>query len=228
MTATERRAVQLHIDHAKRARSADRCARQAEAAKTAAAIWQSAVPAIAHPYLKAKTVRAHGVRIDGDYLVIPVRDAAGTIRSLQTVSPNGEKRFLAGGRVRGCYHSIGRPGGSITICEGYATAATIHEATQGAVAVAFNAGNLELVARALRAKYPRIGLVIAADDDWRTEGNPGLTAARRAAYAVAGTVVVPNFAALPRGERDSDFNDLMRLVAAAAPDARQAVAGARR
>ena len=45
--------------------------------------------------------------------------------------------------------------------------------------VAFNAGNVEAVALALRAKYPEAQLIVAADDDYQTEGNPGLSKAIR-------------------------------------------------
>ena len=58
----------------------------------------------------------------------------------------------------------------VIVCEGYATGASIHEATGQAVAVAFNAGNLQAVAVALRAKYPCLTITIASDDDWKTAG----------------------------------------------------------
>ena len=61
------------------------------------------------------------------------------------------------------------------MAEGFATAATVHEATGSAVAVAFNANNLKPVAIALRAKFPSLEMVICADDDHLTEGNPGIT-----------------------------------------------------
>jgi putative DNA primase/helicase len=208
MTAAERQAVHKRVRRAQLAREADTILRQAEAAKTAAAIWLAAPPAIAHPYLKAKGVRAHGVRINGELLLVPVRDADGALCSLQTISASGEKRFLPGGKVRGCYHSIGRPEEKLLVCEGYATGATLYESCTrhgGAgygVAVAFNASNLEPVARALRDKYQKADLTICADDDWQTPGNPGMTAARRAALAVGGKLAVPNFSKYRRGAKD--------------------------
>ncbi|MEJ8813380.1 toprim domain-containing protein [Variovorax ureilyticus] len=97
----------------------------------------------------------------------------------------------------------------------------MHEATNDAVAVAFNSGNLEPVARALRAKYPSLPIVIAADDDHATRDpksgepmNPGLTAARAAAAAVGGLVAVPDFTGLPRGPKHTDFNDVACLAGA--------------
>ncbi|MFZ4539135.1 MAG: hypothetical protein ACOYNV_22855, partial [Propionivibrio sp.] len=58
----------------------------------------------------------------------------------------------------------------------------------------FDAGNLQPVARALRQKFPNLTLVIAADDDAETPGNPGLTAATAAARAVGAALAVPTFA----------------------------------
>src|SRR5207247_8290229 len=102
------------------------------------------------------------------------------LHSLQFITPEkpaegSNKLYLAGGRAAGCYHAIGKPNGVLAVAEGYATAASIHQATGYAVAVAFDAGNLEPVAVALRAKYPELRIVVCADDDYLTAGNPGLT-----------------------------------------------------
>jgi putative DNA primase/helicase len=110
---------------------------------------------------------------------------------LQFIDGEGNKRFLSGGRKRGCYFGIGQPQGKICIAEGYATAASIHEATGYAVAVAFDAGNLRLVAEAIRQKFPGIEIILCADNDINTPGNPGLTHAREAAAAVGGFVTFP-------------------------------------
>jgi len=184
--------------------------REAEAAaERAAAAWAAAGPADPdHPYLQAKGIGPNGARQDGARLVIPVRNAAGAIRSMQRIGPEGRKRFEAGGTIAGHYFSIGKPAGTVIVAEGFATGATIHEATGHAVAVAFNAGNLEPVARAIRSKLPAAVIVIAADDDADTEGNPGITKASAAAKACAGILATP--------ARPGDFND---LAAAEGPDA---------
>jgi putative DNA primase/helicase len=57
------------------------------------------------------------------------------------------------------------------------------------------------VARALRVKFPKARITIAADNDTHTAGNPGLTRAREAAKAVGGFVVIPP-------EPFNDFNDV--------------------
>jgi putative DNA primase/helicase len=98
----------------------------------------------------------------------------------------------------------------LCIAEGFATAATIHEVTGYPVAVAFTAGNLELVAQGLHRKFPDLQLIICADDDTATAGNPGLTKAKSAAVAVGAKVAIPEFGnARPHGV--SDFNDVFQL-----------------
>jgi hypothetical protein len=73
--------------------------------------------------------------------------------------------------------------------------------------VAFDAGNLLSVAQALHTKFPKLDLVLCADDDYRTEGNPGITKATEAAQSVGGRVVIPVFSG-NRAMGATDFNDL--------------------
>lgn len=213
LTPAERKAFAQRMEALRRDHDAEQRRRQAEAAAASALRWAAAPPAEEHLYLWSKGIRAHGTRIEaGHTLLVPMRDALGQLHSLQAIAPDGTKRFMPGGRTKGLYFPIGKPSGTLVIVEGFATGATVHEQTDHAVAVAFNAGNLLSVAKALRSKFPSITLVLAADDDWRTEGNPGLTAATEAADAVGGLLAVPNFDGLPRGEKDTDFNDLHRLA----------------
>ena len=210
MTPAERDAHKQRIKAMKAQRDEAEAARCKDEADKAAIRWQAASTPGAHPYLARKGIRAHGIRQDGETLLVPLRDTAGKLHSLQTITPDGEKRFKD--RMKGCYHPIGdKPGDVLVIAEGYATGATIHAATHWPVAVAFNAGNVGPVALALHKAYPALTLVMAADDDWRTEGNPGLTAARQAALAVGGFVVVPQFPA-GRPPKATDFNDLAALA----------------
>jgi len=146
-----------------------------------------------------------------------MRKAAGELRSLQFINEGGtKKRPLTGGEKQGCHYRIVKPdsaahGGILIVCEGFATGASIHEATGQPVAVAFDSGNLEPVAKSLRKLYPDAGLIIAADDDYCTEGNPGRTAAAGAAKAVGGIVVSPMFPR-DRPNEATDFNDLHQLT----------------
>ena len=199
-TQAERDALRKHLQATQAARVVEQGRVHAEAQAKAARLWGQARPATnAHPYLQRKRIGAIGIRQLRDMLLIPARDAAGTLHTLQFISPDGSKRFLSGGRIAGCYYAMGRPAGSLLLCEGYATAATVFQATGEATAVAFNAGNLPTVARALRAKFPRLRIVVCADNDAATPGNPGLTKATEAARAVGGFVAVPRFEGVRHG-----------------------------
>jgi putative DNA primase/helicase len=211
MTQAERDAHRGRIAAMQAQREADDVQRQQQARDAVAVILGNASPARSHEYLTAKGIQPNGVKCDGVRLLIPMRDTAGIVQSLQTIAPDGEKRFHPGGKVTGCYFGIGKPDGLVIVCEGFATGASIRESTGHAVAVGFNAGNLQPVAVALRAKYPDLQIIIAADDDHLTAGNPGLTKARAAAQAVAGPVAVPVFPA-NRGDKDTDFNDLHQIA----------------
>ncbi len=224
-TQAEREAFRKHCEQERREREAAKARERAEAAAMAAAIWKAAQPAPAdHGYLIAKGVPPHGLKVyrgpllvagmpcEGA-LIVPAREG-GEVHSLEFIHAEhrdgDNKRFLAGGRVTGCYFSIGKPDGALCIAEGFATGASIHEATGYAVAVAFNAGNIEPVVRVLRAKYPDARLILCADDDYRTEGNPGIAKATEAARAVGGLLAVPDFGE-GRPEGATDFNDLARV-----------------
>lgn len=211
MTTAEREAHWRRIEAMKAQREAEQAQRQQQASQTAAALWQQADPATAHAYLTAKGIHSHGIKTFGDKLLIAMRDTAGGIHSLQTIAADGTKMFHPGGRVKGCYFGIGKPAGKLIVCEGFATGASIHEATGDAVAVAFNAGNLAAVALALRDKYPSLKIIIAADDDHLTEANPGMTKATAAAQAVGGLLAVPMFPA-DRPDKATDFNDLHQIA----------------
>ncbi|MBS1132518.1 MAG: hypothetical protein H6R16_3520 [Proteobacteria bacterium] len=194
MTEAERSAMAARIAAAKLARDAEQAAVHTSARQRAQALWEKAKPADGtHAYLVRKGVPAYGIKLLRQQLVVPLRDVDGTLHSLQFIGADGRKTFLTGGRKRGCYHAIGRPAAALCICEGYATGATIYQATGNATAVAFDAGNLQPVAKALRQKFPRLTLVIAADNDTETPGNPGVTAAHAAARAVGGVLAVPKF-----------------------------------
>ncbi|MGK8435915.1 toprim domain-containing protein [Ectopseudomonas hydrolytica] len=207
--------MRQRIEQTRRQREAEQHQRQQAAAERASRLWRDARRADPdHPYLVAKQVRPHALRQRGSELLVPLYHA-GRLVNLQRIGPDGKKRFLPGGQVKGCYSPLGciEPGQKLYICEGWATGATLHQHSGCAVACAMNAGNLLSVTQALRAKYPATDLVIAGDDDRQTEGNPGRTAAVAAAVAVGALVTFP---AWPLGapETLTDFNDLANWEAA--------------
>ena len=211
MTTGEREAHRQRVKALQAQRNADQLERQHDASHKAAALWAQAAPATSdNVYLARKGVQPHGIREFGERLLVPMRDTAGKLHSLQTIAADGTKRFHVGGRIKGCYYSIGKPTHALVVCEGFATGASIHDSTGHAVAVAFNAGNVLEVALALHSKYPELKIIVAADDDHLTEGNPGVTKATEAALAVNGLLAVPVFGA-GRPEKATDFNDLHQI-----------------
>jgi putative DNA primase/helicase len=207
MSQTERDNHLLRIQAKQEQIESEQIERHQASASEAVQRFKLATVCTQNHYLTSKGVIPYGVKSEGNKLLIPMRDTSGALCSLQIIAPDGDKRFFFGGKVKGCYHSIGKPQGVLIVCEGYATGASIHEATGHAVAVAFNAGNLQPVAVALFSKYPALKIIIAADDDWKTEGNPGMTKALEAALAVGALISVPIFTA-DRPDAANDFNDL--------------------
>lgn len=140
-------------------------------------------------------------------LYVPMRDIRGKWWGYQIIRPEGDKDFLPGAKVSDTFHLLGgEPDKVLFIAEGLATAASIHEATGKSVACAFNAFNLKKVALAFREKYPKVRIIIAADDDRFGEKNTGRIAAKETSEAVRGVYVLPRFKD-PKS-RLTDFNDL--------------------
>ncbi|PRX26833.1 putative DNA primase/helicase [Paraburkholderia sp. BL18I3N2] len=189
---------------------------QAEAADKARELWERAGKVHAdHAYIRSKKIKPYGAKQLREQLVIRIQDVDGTHHSAQYIQADGSKTFQTGGRISGCFAAVtagARPNARtpLLIAEGFATACSLHEATGYPVAAAMNAGNLLNVAKAWRAKYPRVRIVICADDDTETAGNPGMTKATEAARAVGALLAAPDFG-LDRPDRSSDFNDLHAL-----------------
>ncbi|ATI15716.1 putative DNA primase/helicase [Bordetella phage vB_BbrM_PHB04] len=248
LTAAEKRAYRERMERIEAQRAAEDAAASAAAAERANRLWSEAVDCDAHPYLERKGIRAHGLRVGrwevinqdtgevhtvtNQALLIPMRDLTKRIHSLQAIMPKkregaSDKWYLTDGDKEGHFWVIGRPlehegKQVIVICEGYATGASIHEATGHAVIIAFDAPNLLPVAKVWRARFPDAIIIIAADNDqWTLKPvvNPGLTRARECEKEVGALVAFPPFdAALgatnERGGRahgPTDFNDLQQL-----------------
>lgn len=196
LTLAQREENRRRMIEARAAREAEEQARRNAARDKAFSIWKASTPASdTHPYLVKKGVGNHGLRLHKTSLVIPMRDSAGNLHSLQFIDDDGNKRFLSGGRKKGCYYLMGLPVEPFCVAEGYATAVSIYEATLYPVAVAFDAGNLKPVAEAIYSHFQKPKIIICADNDINTPGNPGLMKAREAAAAVEGLLSVAGGAA---------------------------------
>ncbi len=179
MSESERQALKTRMEASKAQREAEQQQRNTEATARAKELWQHAQPASEqHPYLAKKGIAPHALRQQGETLLVPLTDEAGQLVNLQRIFTDGTKRFLSGGRIKGCFSAL-KGGEPLIIAEGYATAASLYAATGGTVLAAMSAGNLLPVARAARNRYPDRQIVIAGDNDCQTEGNPGKTGGKR-------------------------------------------------
>lgn len=179
---------------------------RAKAAKEAATRFNPASPANPnHPYLIAKMISPYDLKQEGNGLLIPIYCNKQLI-NLQVIYPNGQKLFIKGGQVKGGYSIIGNAGAmadDFYLVEGWATGASLHEATSKPVLVAFNAGNLLSVAIEARKAFPYAQIVIGADNDLdhKSGVNVGVVKAQEAALAIRGQVSIPPIA--------GDWNDYL-------------------
>lgn len=197
-----------------------------QAADAAVKEWASLALTGNSQYLNKKGVQGYGIRYgrtDGNsFIAVPVNDMDGTIRGLQKIfdrnlpKQNRNKSFTSGTEKKGGHFLIGEilPVNPLCFAEGYATAASIHEATGYPVCVCFDAGNIEPVVVAYRAKYATQQFIICADNDqWKdADKNPGLEKATDAAKAYHCFVAVPDFSGQDVTGKPTDFNDLHRLA----------------
>lgn len=148
------------------------------------------------------------------------------LRGLQSISPDGTKRFTKGmDKVGTCcrlgaLHEVGAP---LLLCEGWATGGSIRAALRHLgrplpVIVCFDAGNLREVSHLMAHLHPSSPQVLCADDDWQTTDkdgrplNPGrVAAAEQLAELLDAGVPAVRSHPFWRGVRDhgwTDFNDL--------------------
>jgi putative DNA primase/helicase len=221
----QRDALRKRLAEDKRRADALRQREAARAAETAAKAWAALHEDGDSDYLAGKHVAAYGLRFTKNgSAVLPLLDTAGRIHGLQFLRTAAQakearrpaKEFWPAGLIKkGHFHLVGSPSWVVLVAEGYATAASLHMATGHPIAVAFDAGNLLPVAEALRKRYPRTKILVCADDDAFSEGNPGITSASAAAMAVQGAWIAPKFAdeearrsLAEKGTKRTDFNDL--------------------
>ena len=148
----------------------------------------SGYDADAQPHLSVRNIKRGTV-------VMPLRDKTG-VRSVQLIFGSGRKSFFKYSQKSGCWHGVGtlnKDTSLLCIAEGYATAASVHMATELPCLVAVDAGNLMPVARQFREFLPSVRILFCADNDVNTEDNPGVTYATAAASEVVAAVAVPEF-----------------------------------
>lgn len=219
-TPEEKREYARRMAEARKQQEAEQQGLHAECREKCLKIWNEAAPAKPdHPYLVRKQIQSNGARQFMDSLIIPL-SANKTIQGIQFISPDGSKKFKTGTVKQGSCFLIGQPGPVVVVCEGFATGASIHEATNYPCLVAFDAGNLKAVVTVARERLPGSKVIVAADNDaWKkvkdAEGNvteyqaakpKENTGIIKAKEAGADQVIIPRFRSVET--HPTDFNDL--------------------
>jgi len=198
MSDEERANHKKFMDEKKAARLKKEKEDRIECYKKSNHIWNEASVSGSNDYLVKKKIGLNGARVYKDAIVVPVRNGADLL-GLQFIGNSGEKRFLTNTPIDGGYFSMAKMGDDfsrIYIAEGYATAASVREATGNPVVIAFNAGNMKAVTVKIHKKYPEAHIVIASDNDHETTNaknepwNVGMEKAGQAAVAIGGAHVV--------------------------------------
>lgn len=159
-------------------------------------LWNSAQPADAgHLYLAHKHISfPEGLRQSGEVLLVPCYDDSGELVGVERIWPDGKKAHL--GQKTGTF-PFGKlePGSPVVLAEGFATGASLHEATSLPVLCCFGASGIRRTAEALLRKHPKLEIIAAADND---------EAGRRAAQESGGLAVIPD------GQERYDWNDFAK------------------
>jgi hypothetical protein len=185
--------------------------------------WEEGKKESGHLYIENKKLNSlHGTRIgcwfdngtEHPSLMIPlVGFHSNTLCSIQHIYYNKDgkccKRFDGKYKDRDGFFLFGQPEKRIAVVEGFATGASIFEATGVSVAVAFTCSRIKTLAPLLRQRYPDAEIVIVSDlgDDEREKS-------ATAAKAVNGRVFIPSLPdneTIAREETFTDANDLFRL-----------------
>lgn len=164
---------------------------------------------INHPYLtKKQIICPNDITFDREQnaLLIPVSDLNGKIWGYQTIFSDGQKHFLKGARKKGCMYCFGdiTSADKIFVCEGFATGASLYDATNITTIVAFDAGNIDFVVGEIIRKYPQKRIIIAADNDIGKTQNTGAETAKSVVNKYHISAILPD--KLTAGM--SDWNDI--------------------
>ena len=125
-----------------------------------------------HQYLDAKMLtNPHNLVEYKEFLIVTTTAANGELTGCQKIAADGSKLFLSWQEKKGCWHWLQSPpqrGQTIAVAEGWATGASLVEPEigfNGAVAIAFDAGNIPTVCAALLTLYPSCKIIVFRDFD---------------------------------------------------------------
>lgn len=186
-----------------------------------------------HPYLQKKgfDTNFYLKQDKNGNLLIPLKDINGKHWASQRIFSNGDKmigmtrtkeekenHIEHPAKKQGNFHLLGakKLNSSIKevfVCEGFATAASVFQATNKPTIMGVDAGNLEIVITNIREKFPKMEITIAADNDIKKELDNKPNVGKETAFEIQEKypdvkVVLPNFTSQEAEQGLSDFNDL--------------------
>lgn len=156
---------------------------------------------------------------DGEILIIPRGNNKEGITTLELIDQNGNKTYFKNGKLAGAYwltNKIPAPGvnQTIGICEGVATALSIHQSAGISAVSVGGCTNFENCTAEIKERYPEARLIILGD-----VGN-GEKAARECARKFSISLCIPAFSEAHRkrfkelngnDKEPTDFNDLEQI-----------------
>ena len=199
-TSEDKKKIEKQIRQASEKIEKDILKKQEEAAIDAEDQFNSFFENGSSEYLKRKLLNhIPGIKYGQGFIAVPIFDTAGKLWGYQEIRDekinNRDKNFRTGSRIKGNFFKI-NGSDQVVLCEGFATAASIHLATNFTVVCSFSANNLPNVANHFAGQ----NLIIAADND---ESGVGLEWANKAALISSKFKVV-----LPEPGSGNDFNDI--------------------
>lgn len=208
MTHQERCQLDAQLKQARKKVELELQVQYEQAAKRAKGIYEKSADVVSHAYLSRKGILAHGIKQYGNSLIIPMIDSNLEISTVQSISPDGFKKFMPKGKTKGCYYplQIGEKDKRTVIAEGFATASSLLEFyyQEATVVAAFSGANLKNVAKTFKELLPDNQIIIAGDNDTSSKHNVGKRYAIEAASLVGGIIDIPEFYG---NEVGTDWND---------------------
>jgi len=179
LTKEQTAAIRKRVADDKKLAESERKRRAAAAASRASKAWHNGSLDGHIDYFDKKNIQSHGLRYTKrGAAMVPMLDVLGQVCGLQfildsqkhkdDIKKHGRNKHYwpPGLSKNGHFHLIGGvPVDVILITEGYATGATLYEATGLPVVVAFDANNLLPVGEAITKHYRNIKIIFCADDD---------------------------------------------------------------
>ena len=174
-----------------------------------------------HEYLKAKKAKSYGLRKDENgNLVVPIYfyepGEEPSLIGLQVIDKEGAKKTARKSKMTGGAYLLDMPQDNhpIYLCEGYATAATVGEATFSSAGTCFGITQMLNSARVLQRAYPKSEVICLPDAGVKQDTLEELI---KGGFRT----IQPNFSAYPSQEGDkapTDYNDLAHLASEKSPD----------